>query len=421
MNKKLIKDFTTLIYADGNNELEPEMWKSKIDAEKVGSSDNVNIVIQIARENMELVKIMRPSDSLIKSSENWTGVRRYYILKSESALIKDLGTINMAEPHNLYNFIKWGIENYPSKHYMLILSGHGGGFISVMPDLSQDRPYMMGVYEMCKVINMIYMDMKVQIDILALDICDMNFVELMYELGKEKINTVKTVLTYISSGSINGFPYDKLINCISSNINECDHKLMLKSMIDYIDLNLVAIEINHIKLKKIKKLTSTIAHLYLTEESLQRGGGFELLNNIDSKASWYKYILELRSHIESIIIYYKNSFFNNYNIINILNLTTREMCNNDGINAFLPFYYKLSFAKNNYWFNLLFNKSPKDTITCSSNKVLLKPLIITPDGVMRIILAMNPSLSEDKLKLILKKLYLYKKWSDFNDYQSFFM
>ena len=56
MSKNLIKDWTILIYADGNNELEPEIWRSKIDAEKIGSSDTVNVIMQIARESNKLVK-----------------------------------------------------------------------------------------------------------------------------------------------------------------------------------------------------------------------------------------------------------------------------------------------------------------------------------------------------------------------------
>ena len=67
---------------------------------------------------------------------------------------------------------------------MLILGGHGGSFIAAMSDLSQNKPYMMGIFELCKVINIISKDTGVKIDILTLDICYMNLLEIMYELGK---------------------------------------------------------------------------------------------------------------------------------------------------------------------------------------------------------------------------------------------
>lgn len=117
----------------------------------------------------------------------------------------------MADPHNLYKFIKWGIETYPAKHYMLILAGHGASYIAVMPELSQDMPYMLGVPQMCKVINMILKDTGIKIDILVLDMCFMNSLEIMYELGSKESNCVKNVLTYIKDGPLSGLPYDKLI------------------------------------------------------------------------------------------------------------------------------------------------------------------------------------------------------------------
>lgn len=56
MKKTNIKQWTLLIYANGNNELEPEIWRSKLDAEKVGSSDNINVIMEIGREYPQLEK-----------------------------------------------------------------------------------------------------------------------------------------------------------------------------------------------------------------------------------------------------------------------------------------------------------------------------------------------------------------------------
>lgn len=266
MKKNRIKNWTILIYADGNNELEPEIWKSKLDAEKVGSSDNINVIMQIGRASRQLAKIIRPFDSIPEENEHWTGVRRYYIQISASILISDLGKINMADPHNLYNFIIWGIKTYPSKHFMLILAGHGVSFIAAMTDLSQDIPYAMGIPQMCRVLNMIQKDTGVKIDILVLDMCCMNTIEILYELGKKEDHTVENVLTYIKAGPLDGLPYDKLIYSIEQNHAENNLFFVIKSIIDTIDLNLVAIKINHGKLKKIKKIVNRLAYSYLTSE-----------------------------------------------------------------------------------------------------------------------------------------------------------
>lgn len=75
------KNWTVLIYLNGNNDLEPEMWQAKLAAEKIGSNHEVNVLIQIGRENQQLSKIIRPVDVLPVADEKWTGVRRYYVKK----------------------------------------------------------------------------------------------------------------------------------------------------------------------------------------------------------------------------------------------------------------------------------------------------------------------------------------------------
>jgi hypothetical protein len=187
-----LKEWTILLYANGNNELEPEMWQSKLDAEKVGSDTNVNVVIQISREEKQLVKIIRPFCRLPESPEDWTGTRRYYVLKGHSDLINNHGKLNMAHPLTLYEFIKWGMKKYPAKKYMLILGGHGYQFVGAMTDYSQDTPYIMGIPAMSKAINMACHESGNKIDILVLDICFFNFIEVIYQLGKDEDSHIHT-------------------------------------------------------------------------------------------------------------------------------------------------------------------------------------------------------------------------------------
>ncbi len=411
MNKKTIKDWTILIYADGNNELEPEIWQSKIDTEKVGSSDNTNVVMQIARESRELARIIRPNEIIPENEEKWIGVRRYYILKSQSKLIKDLGKMNMADPNNLYDFIIWGMKNYPAKHYMVAIAGHGASFIAAISDLSQEGPYMMGMPQMCKVINMIYADTGYKIDILALDMCYMNSIEIMYELGKKKENTVKNVLTYINDGPINGLPYDKLIGCVEENSTIEDSNEIIRKIIEHIDMNLVGIKINHGKLKKIKNKTNSLAYCYLSNEGYKIKNPYHLINNSDENELWYKHVLDFQDSLNKIIIDYKRiSNITN----NILNITSYEMNPyNKNIAYLVLLYYSFGFSKNNYWLNAITSKTLK--LNGSVNKfdthVRLEPFMLHPKGFLNQIHANNLSLSEDELERILYTVFSYKKWN----------
>lgn len=413
MKKNSIKDWTVLIYADGNNELEPEIWKSKLAAEKTGSSDNINVIMQIGRESSELVKIIRPFDSIPEEDEHWTGVRRYYIQNSESILISDLGKINMADPHNLYNFIIWGIKTYPSKHFMLILAGHGFSYIAAMTDLSQDIPYVMGVPQMCKVLNMIQKDTGVKIDILVLDMCYMNTIEVLYELGKTEDHTVDNVLTYINDAPLDGLPYDKLLYSIEKYHTENNLFFIMKSIIDTINLNLVAIKINHGKLKKIKKILNKLACSYLNSEDYKTLTPYDILNHLNKDTHWYEYTLELQKNLKSLIIYYKNKSINNCNIIDIV--TTEMLLSKDKINYLALVYYSLSFCKNNCWINVLTQKSldTNSYLKIINTSIKLEPIIL-PRGVSQNIRAMNPSLKAEAIKLISHNLFAYKKWDNDN-------
>jgi hypothetical protein len=155
MEIRELKDWTILNYANGNNEYEPEMYKALNDSASAGSDESVNIVMQIGRIEREVAKIIRPFEDFKNDDEMWTGVRRYHIREHKPEFLEDLGKINMADPKSLYEFITWGIENYPAKHFMLILGGHGAAFVGTLTDYSQEAPYIMGTVEMCRAINMI--------------------------------------------------------------------------------------------------------------------------------------------------------------------------------------------------------------------------------------------------------------------------
>jgi hypothetical protein len=403
------KNWTVLIYADGNNELAPEMLAAKKKAETIGSSDKINIIMQIGRESKFLVKIIRPNCD-VQNDESWTGVRRYYIQKSKSLLLKDFKKTNMAHPHTLYNFILWGIESYPSDHLMVILSGHGFSFVAAMTDFSQEAPYVMGISQMCKVINMVQKNTGVKIDILVLDMCYMNTIEVLYELGKSKNHSIDNILTYVKDGPIQGLPYDILISSVANNVDNKDLSPLLKNIIDKINLNLLSIKINHGKLKKTKELLNNLAYTYLNAEDKKNLDPYSLLYNINPNYSWYPELVELKKSLNDLILYAKNKSKNN--LIDIV--TDKMQLTNTEIDHYVLLYYQLSFSKNNYWLNILTNNSIEEELFLNriNNSIKLEPIFLPPLAIPRNIRIMNPLLKEDDIKILASKLFLYKKWDE---------
>lgn len=116
--------WTVMIYQDADDRiLEQDIYLDLNEAERVGSSDQVNIVAQVDRFK-----------GAYSGDGNWTGTRRYYITqdndlqKVHSELVEDLGELNMADGKTLVDFVLWAARTYPADKYALILSDHGMGW-----------------------------------------------------------------------------------------------------------------------------------------------------------------------------------------------------------------------------------------------------------------------------------------------------
>jgi clostripain len=116
--------WTIMLYQDADDSiLEEDIFTDLNEAERVGSTDKVNIVAQIDRFK-----------GGFKGKQNFTGAKRYYLTADEdlekinSKEMDDLGEVNMADGEVLSDFVTWAAKEYPADHYVLILSDHGTGW-----------------------------------------------------------------------------------------------------------------------------------------------------------------------------------------------------------------------------------------------------------------------------------------------------
>lgn len=382
------KKWTVLMYLNGNNELGREM-ESTLD--EITTSDNIediNIVAQISKAPIELVNMIRQDN--IEYKDNWTGVRRYTVINNEFNLEQSFDYINMADYTSLYEFIKWGMEKYPAERYMLTISGHGF-MVEALTDLGGSQPYTMGIYEMCLAINNVKRYLNKQIDILTLDICNMNSVEVLYELGKNKENTVKNVLTYIHDGPIEGMNYSNIIKYLDHR----NSKEALKDIVQNSLLNLIALGIDHSKLEKIKRICNSVAYSRL----------FENENKAQNVMIYSKYTYDLNKIAQKLIIAYNSK--NKTEVL--LDIMCFDKSNIRDVKKFSKIYFKLSFTKNNYCSNLmLLNKSKVIENTTESKAV---QEILTRNNIMMVVKSFNCYLCSEQIIEITDKIYEYRKWS----------
>jgi hypothetical protein len=122
--------WTVMLYQDADDKvLEQDIYFDLNEAERVGSTDRVQIIAQMDR--------FRGGFS---GDGNWTGAGRFYVTKDNdlnrvgSTVLADLGEVNMSDTKNLVDFVTWTMREYPADKYALILSDHGMGWPGALTD-----------------------------------------------------------------------------------------------------------------------------------------------------------------------------------------------------------------------------------------------------------------------------------------------
>jgi len=112
MAAKATKKWTFMVYMAGDNSLASAGTADLAEMKKVGSTDEVNVVVQF--------------DNGIGHKTN-----RYFLTKGKSLTndkVASLGSTDTGDPKILQGFIEWGITKYPAERYMVVIWNHGNGW-----------------------------------------------------------------------------------------------------------------------------------------------------------------------------------------------------------------------------------------------------------------------------------------------------
>jgi hypothetical protein len=164
--KAMPKKWTIMHYTAADNNLTEFMVHDVNEMEAVGSTKNMNLVVQLDKGGSDC--------------------KRYYLTKDKdykninSPVLQDMGSINMADPKVLTDFIVFAQKNYPAENYALILSDHGGGWPGAIEDDSHGG--WMTTPDIRKGIDDAIAQTGKKIDVLGFDACLMASTEVAYEL-----------------------------------------------------------------------------------------------------------------------------------------------------------------------------------------------------------------------------------------------
>ncbi|MFH1707368.1 MAG: clostripain-related cysteine peptidase [Planctomycetota bacterium] len=199
-------EWTFMVYLDGDCDLEDCAILDFLEMATVGSSADVNIVVQFDR-----------LPGYDNSYGNWTDCRRGVVNAGNApttAWGASIGEVNMGDPETLREFITWGVTNYPANRYAVVLWNHGGGWRSTAPpggrtpvlkevcqdDTSRDVLYTANLRTAMTAA-------ATPMDLIGFDACLMGMIEIAYELrGNGSVMTAseETLPGY-------GWPYDTIL------------------------------------------------------------------------------------------------------------------------------------------------------------------------------------------------------------------
>ena len=185
-----VNRWTVMLYLAGADDLEAHMTRALLALEEVGPPEGVEVVVQLTRAPLEAVQRFLPERVATGIDGDWSGTRRYRLRRRPggapgqpviaSDLLADLGEVSPSCPTLLRDFVQFARDRFPAERELLVLSGHGMGFVGVALDVAFcPHPAVMSLRAMAVALRTAGRPP----DLLLLDACQMNGLEVACELS----------------------------------------------------------------------------------------------------------------------------------------------------------------------------------------------------------------------------------------------
>lgn len=200
-----------MVYLDGDNNLESYAIDDFLEMSSVGSTSQMNIVVQFDRS---------PLTAWSGGSSDygdWTTTKRFFVergdLPTASYQVSDLGEANMGSAGTLQSFLEWGMTSYPAANYALVLWDHGGGWVyGVCSDDTSDGDSLL-LPEIAQAVTSAESDTGKHIGLMGFDACLMGMTEVAYEL--RDLTDVVVYSEETEPGQ--GWAYDKVLGALAAD------------------------------------------------------------------------------------------------------------------------------------------------------------------------------------------------------------
>jgi len=372
-------EWTVMVYLDSDNNLESAGIDDINEMEIVGSTIEVNIVVQVDRIPYSVLAANNEGYADDISNGDWTNTRRYYITQDfdpvqiNSQLKSDLGELNMGDPQTLIDFTHWATINYPAKKYLLVIWNHGGGFrsLSLTKDIAWDDTSggdKITMPELEYALSAINTQMGKKIDIVGMDACFMAMIEVAYQIK----DYADILVTSEESVPFNGWPYDTILGELVGNSLISSGQLAVDIVDKYIfSYSYGNVTQSAIDLSYMDTLTSQLSNLALAimDDSLTFKSKY-ILASVSSQYYGDPDFIDLYDFCNQLLTYSNSLEVKNIalNIQQTLNYAVIKsgysggsVSGSKGLSIYFPWYYaynsnkynSTNFAQDTFWDEML--------------------------------------------------------------------
>lgn len=160
-----------LYYGSADCDLEAHMMDDQRELASVAGTPEVEVVALVDRSPKNS-RESGYSDEALSNLKPWTGARLLHPTSERIEMLEDWRATNMASQQTFERFLKRGLERFPGRRTVVILSGHGAGPTGMaMDDTAEDD--LLTPEEMAEAFERCHL----QAELIGLDACLMSHLE----------------------------------------------------------------------------------------------------------------------------------------------------------------------------------------------------------------------------------------------------
>ena len=291
--------WTVMVYMAADNNLADAALFDIEEMVSVGSTQDVNIVVQVDTN---------PVYGL--SSDATT--RRLYIQKNNIVEFPLNTNIDSSSPQSLTDFINWAKTSYPAEHYLLVLWDHGGGWKTRGVLADDTSGHIMSIDDLAYALS----NSGIHFDIIDFDACLMGMYEVAYTLRNNADYLVFSEETEPGEGDA----YNDFLNVLTQNpsISSVDlAKQIVLSYYNYFSMNehtqtgvtKSVCDLRYIEIlnNKIHEFVSNIKNyvpslIQQINNSIENSQSFQVTSYRDMYNLFHNFKINFNSHVPRDII-----------------------------------------------------------------------------------------------------------------------